>query len=183
MPRARPVRFAAAIVAWFLAAPQWPCGRRRVFWELPVWQGPLVPGWPQSWCFLLFERADCRLPRCKVKGSAEIIEAVSRRGGFGCCARRKPQPGWWPGEDLQRCAAPNSDDACGAAIISALPKFNPTTARRRFGTRSREFQKSCALFSGRSSRSSTETGFPRPETTLPARFAWRAGWQYSADSL
>ena len=56
-------------------------------------------------------------------------------------------------------------------------RFNPSSTRRRFDIRSRESRRSFAPSSGRSSRSSTETGSPRPRTAARGRSAGSAGWR------
>ena len=83
-----------------------------------------------------------------------------------------------PARTLRRCHW--SLQVCQSLVLSA--RVNPRKGHHRTGTRSRGFQKSCALFSGQSSRSSRETGFPRSETASPDRSAWPGGWRCSASS-
>ena len=59
---------------------------------------------------------------------------------------------------------------------------SPRTMRRPIGTRSPGFQRSCALFSGRSFRSSRGRGWSRWGTILPVRSGWPGGWRCSAGS-
>ena len=60
-------------------------------------------------------------------------------------------------------------------VRERLAQITPRTARRRSGTRSRASRRSCVPSSGRSSRSSTGTGFPRSGTARPGRSAGSDG--------
>src|SRR3989337_1529563 len=54
----------------------------------------------------------------------------------------------------------------------------PSSARRRSDTRSPGSRRSCALSSGRSSRSSTGTGWRPPGRARPSRSAGSGGWRW-----
>ena len=84
-----------------------------------------------------------------------------------------------PARALRRCHW--SLQVCQSSVLSV--QVNPRKERHRTGTRSHGFQKSYALFSGQSSRSSRETGFPHSETASPAQSAWPGGWRCSANNL
>lgn len=72
---------------------------------------------------------------------------------------------------------------CGLCAFCQSCAVNPRRGRRQTGIQSHGFQRSCVLFSGRSSRSSTGTGFPRSGTASLTRSAWRGDWRCSASSL
>ncbi len=67
--------------------------------------------------------------------------------------------------------------------VSDFSSINPRKGHHRTGTRSHGFQKSCALFSGRSFRSSTGMDSPRWGREFQVQFAWRGDWQCSEGSL
>ncbi len=86
--------------------------------------------------------------------------------------------------NTSRCHALRRDQQSVRFLISLWLSeyFNPRKARHPIDTRSRGFQRSCALSSGQSFRSSTGTGWSRSGTAPPTRSAWRAGWRCSAGS-
>ncbi len=65
---------------------------------------------------------------------------------------------------------------------SCLIRISPKKARHRIGTQSLGSQRNCALSSDQSSHSSRGRDFPHWGKALPSRFAWHAGWRYSASS-
>ena len=110
--------------------------------------------------------------------------------------REAPDPVAGPGRAIQhrtpatsgQRTAPNevapwlSQMPAASANIDGLQQISPNLMCHPFGIQSHGFQKSCALFSNQSSRSSTGTDFPRLERARPVLFALHGGWQCSAGS-
>ena len=105
------------------------------------------------------------------------------------CGHRSDPCGWAKAQPHE-CCDPRAAWLCGRSCIAGKSHlkttlavaFNPRKARHPTGIRSRGFQRSCALSSGQSFRSSKGRGFPHSGKALPGRSAWRGDSRCSAGS-